>query len=74
MRVRGKNMKQLLVHRVTACNYLDMDEFTFESYIAPLITMLRFGDETYYVTSQIDDAVETLIYGLDGDIELALVD
>jgi hypothetical protein len=51
-----------------------MDEFTFESYIAPLITMLRFGDETYYVTSQIDDAVETLIYGLDGDIELALVD
>jgi len=67
-------MKQLLMHRVTACNYLDMDEFTFESYIAPLITLMRFGEELYYPTYQIDEAVEALIYGLDGDIELALVD
>jgi hypothetical protein len=51
-----------------------MDEFTFESYIAPLITLMRFGEELYYPTYQIDEAVEALIYGLDGDIELALVD
>ena len=57
-------MKQLLMHRVTACNYLDMDEFTFEAYIVPIVTSLRFGDQLYYLSAQLEDAVYTLIEAL----------
>lgn len=68
-------MKQLLMHRVTACNYLDMDEFTFEAYIVPIVTSLRFGDQLYYLSSQVEEAVYTLIEASTGEeVHLTLVD
>ena len=68
-------MKQLLMHRVTACNYLDMDEFTFEAYIVPIVTSLRFGDQLYYLSPQIEDAVYALIEASgDTEVHLHLVD
>lgn len=68
-------MKQLLMHRVTACNYLDMDEFTFEAYVVPNVTSLRFGDQLYYLSEQVENAVYTLIEGsMDNEVELHLVD
>ena len=68
-------MKQLLMHRVTALNHLDMDEFTFEAYIVPMVASLRFGDELYYLTDQVQEAVYTLIETSQKDsVELTLVD
>lgn len=68
-------MKQLLMHRVTALNYLDMDEFTFEAYIVPIVTSLRFGEQLYYLSSQLEDAVYTLIEAsTDAEVHLHLVD
>ena len=68
-------MKQLLMHRVTACNYLDMDEFTFEAYIVPIVTSLRFGDHLYYLSSQVEEAVYTLIESSEEtEVHLHLVD
>jgi hypothetical protein len=68
-------MKQLLMHRVTACNYLDMDEFTFEAYIVPIVTSLRFGEQLYYLSSQLEDAVYALIEASgDTEVHLHLVD
>ena len=68
-------MKQLLMHRVTACNYLDMDEFTFEAYIVPIVTSLRFGDQLYYLSAQLEDVVYTLIEASgDTEVHLHLVD
>ena len=68
-------MTQLLMHRVTACNYLDMDEFTFEAYIVPMVTSLRFGEQLYYLSSQVEEAVYTLIEASAGEeVHLTLVD
>ncbi len=68
-------MNQMLMHRVTALNHLDMDEFTFEAYIAPIVTTLRFGDQLYYLTDQVQEAVYTLIETSQNDsVELTLVE
>ena len=68
-------MKQLLMHRVTALNYLDMDEVTFEAFILPHITSLRFGTQAYYLTEQLTDAVYTLIeLSAEDGVQLHLVD
>ena len=68
-------MKQILMHRVTACNYLDMDEFTFEAYIVPNVTSLRFGDHLYYLSSQVEEAVYALIEASEEtEVHLHLVD
>ena len=68
-------MKQILMHRVTACNFVDMDEFTFEAYIVPMVTSLRFGDQLYYLTEQIENALYSLIEAsTDTDVHLHLVD
>jgi hypothetical protein len=68
-------MKQILMHRVTACNFLDMDEFTFEAYIVPMVASLRFGEQLYYLTEQIENALYSLIEAsTDTDVHLHLVD
>jgi hypothetical protein len=68
-------MNQMLMHRVTALNHLDMDEFTFEAYIVPIVTTLRFGDQLYYLTDQVQEAVYTLIETSQNDsVELTLVE
>jgi hypothetical protein len=68
-------MKQILMHRVTACNFVDMDEFTFEAYIVPMVTSLRFGEQLYYLTEQIENALYSLIEAsTDTDVHLHLVD
>ena len=68
-------MKKVLLHRYTACNFLDMDEFTFEAYIVPMVTSLRFGEQLYYLTAQIEDALQSLVEDAeDLDSELYLVD
>ena len=68
-------MKQILMHRVTACNFVDMDEFTFEAYIVPMVTSLRFGEQLYYLTEQIESALYSLIEAsTDTDVHLHLVD
>ena len=68
-------MKQILMHRVTACNFVDMDEFTFEAYIAPMVASLRFGEQLYYLTEQIESALYSLIEAsTDTDVHLHLVD
>ena len=68
-------MKQILMHRVTACTFLDMDEHTFEAYIVPMVTSLRFGDELYYLTEQIENGLYSLIEASTGDgVKLHLVD
>ena len=68
-------MKKVLMHRVTACTFLDMDERTFEAYIVPMVTSLRFGDELYYLTEQIENGLYSLVEDAeDLDSELYLVD
>ena len=68
-------MKQILMHKVTACNYLDMDEITFEAYIVPIVTSLRFGEHLYYLSSQVEEAVYTLIESSEEtEVHLHLVD
>jgi len=68
-------MKQILMHRVTACNFVDMDEFTFEAYIVPMVTSLRFGEQLYYLTEQIENALYSLIEAsTDTEVHLHLVD
>ena len=68
-------MNQMLMHRVTALNHLDMDEFPFEAYIVPIVTTLRFGDQLYYLTDQVQEAVYTLIETSQNDsVELTLVE
>ena len=63
------------MHRVTACNFVDMDEFTFEAYIVPMVTSLRFGEQLYYLTEQIENALYSLIEAsTDTDVHLHLVD
>jgi len=75
MRVPRQKMNQMLMHRVTALNHLDMDEFTFEAYIVPIVTTLRFGDQLYYLTDQVQEAVYTLIETSQNDsVELTLVE
>jgi hypothetical protein len=52
-----------------------MDEFTFEAYIVPLVTSLRFGEQLYYLTAQIEDALQSLAEDAEAlDSELYLVD
>jgi hypothetical protein len=52
-----------------------MDEFTFEAYIVPMVTSLRFGDQLYYLTDQVQEAVYTLIEVSQSEgVELTLVD
>tara|TARA_R110000744_G_scaffold34681_2_gene80639 strand:+ start:266 stop:472 length:207 start_codon:yes stop_codon:yes gene_type:complete len=68
-------MKQILMHRVTACNFVDMDEFTFEAYIVPMVTSLRFGEQLYYLTEQIENALYSLIEASEEtEVHLHLVD
>jgi len=50
-----------LMHRDTAMGYLDMDEFTFERFIVPMVTRLKFGSETYFLTEQLEVAVYQLV-------------
>ncbi len=68
-------MKQLLMHRVTALDYLDMDEIAFDTFILPHIASLRFGTQAYYLTEQLTDAVYTLIeLSSEDGVHLHLVD
>tara|TARA_B110000208_G_scaffold166115_1_gene204783 strand:+ start:265 stop:558 length:294 start_codon:yes stop_codon:yes gene_type:complete len=53
--------KPFLMHRDTAMSYLDMDEFTFELFIIPSVTRLRFGSQVYFLTEQLEMAVLSLI-------------
>lgn len=53
--------RPFLMHRETAMAYLDMDEFTFERFIVPAVTRLRFGAEVYFMADQLEMAVMTLI-------------
>lgn len=53
--------KPFLMHRDTAMNYLDMDEFTFELFVIPSATRLRFGSQVYFLTEQLEVAVLSLI-------------
>tara|TARA_B110000908_G_scaffold169179_1_gene225725 strand:+ start:849 stop:1040 length:192 start_codon:yes stop_codon:yes gene_type:complete len=63
------------MHRVTACNFVDMDEFTFEAYIVPMVTSLRFGEQLYYLTEQIENALYSLIEASEEtEVHLHLVD
>lgn len=50
-----------LMHRDTAMGYLDMDEFTFERFIVPMVTRLKFGSDTYFLTEQLEVAVYQLV-------------
>ena len=68
-------MRKLLMRRVTALEYLDMDELTFEAFIVPHVTSLRFGGSLYYLADQVEDAVYTLIeVSSDDEVQLHLVD
>lgn len=58
-------MKKLLMGIETAQQYLDMDAVTFDDFIKPCVTGLRFGDDLYYLTAQLDGAVELLIQQYD---------
>jgi hypothetical protein len=52
-----------------------MDEFTFEAYIVPMVASLRFGEQLYYLTEQIESALYSLIEAsTDTDVHLHLVD
>ena len=53
--------KPFLMHRDTAMSYLDMDEFTFEKFIGPVVTRLKFGGETYYLTDQLETGLMSLV-------------
>ena len=50
-----------LMHRDTAIGYLDMDELTFERFMVPVVTRLKFGGETYFLTEQLEMAVYMLV-------------
>jgi len=68
-------MTQLLMHRVTACDFLDMDEITFDAYIAPLVTALQFEDQMYYLTEDIECALYSLVEASgEPEVKLHLVD
>jgi len=54
-------MKTLLMRYETALHYLDMDEEQFDNYVAPNVTTLRFEDELFYLTDQLDEAIYWLI-------------
>jgi hypothetical protein len=54
-------MKTLLMTYETALDYLDMDEEQFDNYVAPNVTTLRFEDELFYLTDQLDEAIYWLI-------------
>jgi len=59
--------RPFLMHRETAMGYLDMDEFTFEKFVVPAVTKLRFGSEVYFLTDQLESGVLSLIEGsMDG--------
>tara|TARA_R110002153_G_scaffold41563_4_gene118530 strand:- start:782 stop:976 length:195 start_codon:yes stop_codon:yes gene_type:complete len=55
--------KPFLMHRDTAISYLDMDEVTFERFIVPAVTKLRFGSEVYFLSEQLEVGVLALIEG-----------
>lgn len=50
-----------LMHKDTAISYLDMDEVTFEGYIIPRVTRLKFGNQSYFLTEQLEMCVLCLI-------------
>lgn len=54
-------MKTLLMTYETALEYLDMDEEQFDNYVAPNVATLRFEDEFFYLTDQLDEAIYWLI-------------
>jgi len=67
-------MEQILMHRVAACNFLDMNEFTFDAYIVPMVTSLRLGGELYYLAKQIENGLYSHTEAsTDTDMELHLI-
>lgn len=50
-----------LMHRDTAIEYMDMDEVTFERFLVPMVTRLKFGGDTYFLTEQLEVAVLRLV-------------
>ena len=55
--------RPFLMHRETAMSHLDMDEITFEKFVVPVVTKLRFGAEIYYLADQLESGVLSLIDG-----------
>ena len=65
-------MEQLLISLETAAKSLDMP---LEAFIIPLVTVLRFGDQSYFITSELEDAVGSLMAkGIAYEYALHLVD
>lgn len=56
MRVPNK----FLMRRENAIAHLDMDEITFQRFIVPMVASLKFVDETYFLSEQIEEAVMLL--------------
>jgi|TARA_R110000823_G_scaffold19054_1_gene59099 hypothetical protein len=54
-------MKQLLMTKEIAMDYLSMDEEAFDKFIKPYITTLRFDDLILYIGDQLDEVVYDLI-------------
>jgi len=67
-------VRPFLLSKQSAISYLDMDEVTFERFIHPLLTCLRFeGQQTFYLSEQVEDAIFTLI-DLHKENQLSLVE
>jgi hypothetical protein len=73
---RVNPMQQILMTYKSAVEYVDMEEEMFERYIAPHVTIIKFDDEVFYLTDQIDEAIYFLIEEspIAKDFKLHLVD
>jgi hypothetical protein len=69
-------MQQILMKHETALLYVDMDEDMFGKFIIPLITVLKFEDDIFYLSDQLDEAIYSLIDDspVVKDFELHIVD
>ncbi len=54
-------MKQLLMTKDIAMEYLSMNEEAFDSFIKPHVTTLRFDDLVLYLSDQLDEVIYDLI-------------
>ena len=54
-------MKQLLMTKDIAMEYLSMGEEAFDSFIKPQVTTLRFDDLVLYLSDQLDEVIYDLI-------------
>jgi len=61
--------RPFLMTRKTAISHLDMDELTFERFIVPAVTRIKFGAEVYFISDEIEVAVMDLVDDSAADVQ-----